>query len=42
MEISGMLERASLESWTDQEVVERIRAGAAIASSPASSRVCVN
>ena len=27
METLGMLERASLESWTDQEVVDRVRAG---------------
>jgi RNA polymerase sigma-70 factor, ECF subfamily len=27
MEILGMLEKASLESWTDQEVVDRVRAG---------------
>lgn len=27
MEILGILEKASLESWTDQEVVDRVRAG---------------
>jgi RNA polymerase sigma-70 factor, ECF subfamily len=27
MEIIGTLERASVESWTDQEVVDRVRAG---------------
>jgi RNA polymerase sigma-70 factor, ECF subfamily len=27
METLGMLEKASLESWTDQEVVDRVRAG---------------
>jgi RNA polymerase sigma-70 factor, ECF subfamily len=27
MEIIGTLEKASLESWTDQEVVDRVRAG---------------
>jgi RNA polymerase sigma-70 factor, ECF subfamily len=27
METLGMLEKASLESWTDQEIVDRVRAG---------------